>query len=75
VVHCSAVPDIEYTALKGLTDLEERLREAWIALWLAALNPEPLRTVQQSSLGDVLGRERMFVNLEQAVETSQARQM
>jgi SulP family sulfate permease len=75
VVHCSAVPDIEYTALKGLTDLEERLREAWIALWLAALNPEPLRTVQQSSLGDVLGRERMFVTLEQAVETFQARQM
>jgi high affinity sulfate transporter 1 len=68
VIDSSAVPDIEYTALKQLTDLEERLREAGIALWLAALNPEPLRTIQQSSLGEALGRERMFFNLEQAVE-------
>jgi anti-anti-sigma factor len=68
VVDCSAVPDIEYTALKQLTDLEERLREAGIMLWLAALNPEPLRIVEQSALGEALGRKRMFFNLEQAVE-------
>jgi hypothetical protein len=41
-------------------------------LWLVALNPEPLRTVQQSTLGEVLGEERMFFNLEQAVEAYQA---
>lgn len=69
VIDCSAIPDIEYTALKQLTELEERLRGAGIMLWLAALNPEPLRTVQQSSLGKVLGHERMFFNLEQAVTT------
>jgi high affinity sulfate transporter 1 len=68
VVDCSAIPDIEYTALKQLTEFEERLREAGIALWLAALNPEPLRTIQQSSLGETLGRERMFFNLQRAVE-------
>jgi anti-anti-sigma factor len=68
VVDCSAVPDIEYTALKQLTELEQRLQEAGIALWLAALNPEPLRTIQQSSLGEALGRERMFFNLQRAVE-------
>jgi SulP family sulfate permease len=68
VVDCSAVPDIEYTALKQLTDLEERLRGAGIVLWLAALNPEPLRVVEQSALGAVLGHERMFFNLEQAVD-------
>jgi SulP family sulfate permease len=67
-IDCSAIPDIEYTALKQLTDLEERLREAGIALWIVALNPDPLRTIQRSSLGEVLGRERMFFNLEQAVE-------
>jgi SulP family sulfate permease len=72
VVDCSAIPDIEYTALKQLTDLEERLREAGIMLWLVALNPEPLRIVERSSLGEVLGHERMFFNLEQAVEAYQA---
>ena len=75
VIDCSAVPDIEYTALKQLTSLEERLREAGIMLWLAALNPEPLRTVQRSSLGEVLGRERMFFTLEQAVEAFVAREV
>jgi high affinity sulfate transporter 1 len=68
VLDCSAIPDIEYTALKQLTDLEERLREAGITLWLAALNPTPLHIIEESSLGDVLGHERMFFNLEQAVE-------
>jgi high affinity sulfate transporter 1 len=66
-VDCSAVPDIEYTALKQLIDLEERLREAGIMLWLVALNPEPLRTIQRSSLGEALGHERMHPNLQQAV--------
>ena len=66
-VDCSAVPDIEYTALKQLIDFEERLREVGIMLWLVALNPEPLRTIQQSSLGEALGHERMHPNLEQAV--------
>jgi anti-anti-sigma factor len=72
VVDCSAIPDIEYTALRQLTELEERLREAGIALWLADLNPEPLRIVQRSALGEVLGHERMFFNLELAVEAYQA---
>jgi MFS superfamily sulfate permease-like transporter len=67
-VDCSAIPDIEYTALEMLIGLEEKLREQGIALWLAALNPEPLKIVERSPLGVTLGRERMFFNLEQAVE-------
>jgi len=65
---CSAIPDIEYTALKQLIELEERLRGAGIELWLVALNPEPLRVVEQSALGAVLGHERMFFDLAQAVD-------
>jgi MFS superfamily sulfate permease-like transporter len=68
VVDCSAIPDIEYTALKQLIELEKRLAEAGITLWLAALNPEPLRIVEKSSLGEALGHKRMFFNLEEAVE-------
>ena len=41
---------------------------AGITLWLAALNPAPLHTVERSPLGTTLGHERMYFNLEQAVE-------
>ena len=68
VLDCSAIPEIEYTALRQLTEGEEKLREAGITLWLAALNPAPLYTVERSALGATLGHERMFFNLEQAVE-------
>jgi MFS superfamily sulfate permease-like transporter len=69
----SAVPDIEYTALKMLTEAEERLREAGVELWLAALNPAVLEAVGRAPLGQTLGHERMFFNLEQAVEAYQQR--
>jgi high affinity sulfate transporter 1 len=63
-----ALIDIEYTALKMLTEAEEKLRLQGITLWLASLNPEVLNVVQQSPLGQTLGRPRMFFNLQSAVE-------
>lgn len=68
VLDCDAIPDIEYTALRSLTEFEEQLRAAGILLWLAALNPEALPMVRQSPLGKKLGDERMYLNLEQSVE-------
>jgi SulP family sulfate permease len=62
-----ALVDIEYTALKMLIDGEERIRAQGITLWLASLNPEVLKVVQQSPLGETLGRARMFFNLQSAV--------
>ncbi len=62
-----AVPDLEYTALKMLSEAEERQRELGVELWLVGLNPEVLSVVQRSSLGERLGRERMLFNLETAV--------
>lgn len=67
LLECSAIPDFEYTALRALTGLERKLRERGITLWLAALNPEALRVVRRSPLGPLLGRERMFRNLREAV--------
>ena len=67
----SGVFDIEYTALKMLTEAEKRQREIGVMLWLVGLNPEVLRVVQNSELGETLGRERMFFTLEQAVENFQ----
>ena len=71
-IDCSAVPDIEYTALSLLTEFEERLSELGITLWLAALNPEPLEIIERAPLGQVLGQDRLFFNLEQVVETFHA---
>jgi anti-anti-sigma factor len=72
LLDCSAIPDIEYTALKMLTEAEAKLRQAGITLWLAALNPEVLRVFQRSTLWKTLGRERLFFNLEQAAAAYQA---
>jgi len=68
VLDCSAIPDIEYTALNLLINAEEKLKENGINLWLAALNPKALEVVKRSPLFATLGYERMFFNLEQAVE-------
>jgi len=67
ILECSAIPDFEYTALLTLAHAEENLREHGISLWLTALNPEAFRVVMRSSLGQALGRERMFFNLQDAV--------
>jgi high affinity sulfate transporter 1 len=68
LVDCGGIPSFEFTALKMLGEAEEKLREEGVALWLAALSPEALRLVQGSPLGRLLGRERMFFTLPQAVE-------
>jgi len=68
LIDFSAVPDLEYTALRMLAEAEERLRREGTTLWVAALNPEVLAMVQRSGLGRALGRERMFFNLQMAVE-------
>jgi sulfate permease, SulP family len=61
------VPDLEYTALKMLSEAEKRQRDRGVSIWLVGLNPEVLSVIQRSSLGKVLGRERMHFNLELAV--------
>jgi sulfate permease, SulP family len=66
------VVDLEYTALKMLTEAEKRYRESGVFLWLVGLNPGVLAMVQRSPLGQTLGRDRMFFNLEQAVAKYQA---
>jgi SulP family sulfate permease len=67
VLDGSALFDIEYTALQMLIEAEATLRQQGITLWLASLNPEALKVVQQSSLGTTLGRLRMCFNLQDAV--------
>ena len=68
-----AVFDIEYTALKMLTETEMKYRERGVAIWVVGLNPAVLAMVQRSPLSATLGQERMFFNLEEAVAAWQAR--
>jgi anti-anti-sigma regulatory factor len=73
LLDCSAMPGIEYTALKMLVEAEERLRTEGTELWLAALSPEVLDLVQRTPLAQRLGHERMFFTVEQAVAAYEAR--
>jgi MFS superfamily sulfate permease-like transporter len=72
LIDCRAIIDIEYTALKMLTDAEASLGAGGVELWLAGLNPAALEMIRRSPLGDRLGRGRMFVNLEAAVHEYEA---
>jgi MFS superfamily sulfate permease-like transporter len=64
---------MEYTALKVFAESEEKLRRAGCELWLAGLNPAVLEVVERSQFGAALGRERMFPNMQTAVEEFQHR--
>jgi SulP family sulfate permease len=67
VLDCSAVFDIEYTALKMLVEAGPKLRKVGVSLWLAALSPEVLAVVKRSLLAEVVGAEGLVFNLELAV--------
>jgi SulP family sulfate permease len=66
-LHLRGVPDLEYTALKMLTEGEKRQRERGVRLWLIGINPQVLDVIQRSQLGQALGRDNMHFNLETAV--------
>jgi sulfate permease, SulP family len=72
-IDMSAVFDLEYTALKMLTEGERKNREQGVEIWLTGLTPDVLAMVQRSPLGETLGRERLLFNLEVAVSRYQAR--
>ena len=68
VLELSAVPAVEYSGLKELTELEEELRESGIILWFTTLNSTVFELIEQAPLGTTMGHERMFFNLSSAVE-------
>ena len=70
-VDFSAVMDVEYTALKMLTNAAKRLVNRGVVLWLVGINPQVLAMIQRSPLGQLLGRNEMHFNLEIAVEKYQ----
>src|SRR5271167_4890028 len=67
VFHLRGVTDLEYTALKMLTEAVKAQRERGIAVWLVGMNPRVFEMVQKSQLGRMLGNDAMHFNLEIAV--------
>lgn len=67
ILDLSAVFDVEFTALKMLATIEEKMRANGRVLCVSGLNPGVLDLVRRSALGEALGRERMFADLEEAV--------
>ena len=68
-----AVTDLEYTALKMLREAEEKVRGQGRELWLAGLNPSVYEMVRASKLGATLGRERMYLDMQAAVDSFENR--
>jgi len=68
----SGVFDVEYTALKMLTEAAARQRQQGVELWLVGLTPEVLALVQRAPLGQALGQGRLFFNMEDALARYQA---
>jgi len=69
----SRVPDIEYSALRMLEDLERRAQALGVEYWLVALNPRALTVVSNAGLAARLGRERMLFNARAAIRRFQER--
>jgi sulfate permease, SulP family len=67
-IDMQGVIDLEYSALKMLTEAEKRRRESGVSLWLVEMGSQVLATVQNAPLGKTLGRDRMLHSLEIAVE-------
>ena len=73
LLDCSAIPGLEFTALKMLIEGEGRWARKGVELWLASLNPAAMEVLQRTPLAQKLGRERMYFTVEQAVAAHQAR--
>jgi len=71
VIDLEAVFDLEYTALKMWEESERSLRERGVEVWLVGLNPGVFAMVHRSPMGAVLGKGRMFYNLEEALDRYQ----
>jgi hypothetical protein len=58
-----------------LAEADKRNREVGVTLWLAGLAPEVYTMVERSPLGEAQGRDRLFFNLELAVDRYRAQGM
>ena len=72
-IDCSAVIDVEYTAIEVLEQLDDKLRRNGCQLWLADMTRSVFDVVERSGIGAQIGHQRMFLNLQAAVEAYEQR--
>lgn len=72
-IDCRAVIDVEYTALKVLEQMDDKLRRHGCELWLAGMTRAVFDVVERSGIGAQIGHRRMFLNLQAAVEAYEQR--
>ena len=72
-IDCSAVIDVEYTAIKVLEQLHDKLRRNGCELWFTGMTQGVFEVVERSGIGAKIGHERMFLNLQAAVEAYERR--
>lgn len=72
-IDCSAVIDVEYTAIKVLEQMDDKLRRNGCELWLARMTRGVFDVVERSGIGAQIGHQRMFLNLQAAVEAYEQR--
>jgi MFS superfamily sulfate permease-like transporter len=72
-IDCSAVVDVEYTAIKVLEQMDDKLRRHGCELWLAGMTRGVFDVVERSGIGAQIGHRRMFLNLQAAVEAYERR--
>ena len=73
VLDCSAIIDLEYSAVKMLMEAEKSTGRQGAELWLAGLNPTVRMMVERSPLGRQVGPERIFNTLGDVVDRHSAR--
>ena len=71
-VDLSRVTDIEYSALMGLMEAEQRATGRGAVVWLAGLNPSVRELVRHAGLDQRLGPDRLLFNAQAVVEHFQA---
>jgi MFS superfamily sulfate permease-like transporter len=72
-IDCSAVIDVEYTAIRVLEQLDDKLRRDGCELWLAGMTRRVFDVVERSGIGAQIGHERMYLSLQAAVEAYERR--
>jgi sulfate permease, SulP family len=67
ILDLSRVFDIEYSALRAISEGVARLTDDGVEVWLAGLNPDVLHHVRASGLANELGPDRMFRDAREAL--------
>jgi sulfate permease, SulP family len=68
-----AIDDVDYTAGQALVELAKQMSERNVVFGVAVLNPEVVKELERFGLVDVIGRDRVFATLDEAIAAFRSR--